>query len=423
MITNERQYKITKSQAEKFENSLSSFDKNNPKYKGLHPKIIEAQYYAIKAQLDDLLEQINEYEEIKSGKFSYTSVDTLEDLPLLLIKARIAKGLTQADLANTLGMKEQQIQRYESQKYGTANLDKLKSIANALSIQINSNSLLTSPESIIHNYPVKTMYSRGWFDGFTGSAKQANDNAEELLQNFFTQAELDLTSPIAAMHKQNIRTGGKFNNFALHAWHARILIKAKQLDNEVGAYKKKNLTAEWIQGLVGLSTEVDGVVKAKKYLLDSGIRFVVEPHLPETHLDGACLLLDKKYPVVAMTLRHDRLDNFWFVLLHELAHLILHVNEDASLEFFDDLDCDENGVEQEADNYALNALIDDGSWSRSISRFICTRDAILKEAASWGVSPAIVAGRIRRETGKYVLFSDLVGQGDVRKHFNEDIYE
>jgi hypothetical protein len=52
MITNERQYKITKRQAEKFDNSLRSFDKKNPSYRGMHPKVIEAQYHAIKAQLD-----------------------------------------------------------------------------------------------------------------------------------------------------------------------------------------------------------------------------------------------------------------------------------------------------------------------------------------------------------------------------------
>lgn len=140
-------------------------------------------------------------------------------------------------------------------------------------------------------------------------------------------------------------------------------------------------------------------------------------HLSETHLDGACLLFEKKNPVIAMTLRYDRLDNFWFVLMHELAHLILHVNQETCLEFFDDLDSEQDGLEEEADKYALDALISDDRWAKSLSRFICTASAIKKEAHSWGISPAIIAGRIRHETGKYTLFNELIGNGAVRKHF------
>ena len=65
-----------------------------------------------------------------------------------------------------------------------------------------------------------------------------------------------------------------------------------------------------------------------EYLAHSGIPLVVEPHLPQTYLDGAAFLLPAGRPVIGLTLRYDRLDNFWFVLFHELAHVVKHLRKD-----------------------------------------------------------------------------------------------
>lgn len=136
MITNDRQYKITKAQAQNLANAIESFDEKSEEFEEVDPRLIKAQYAAIKLQLQDLRVQIREYEEIKSGKFSYVEVDDIDDLPIALIKARIAEGLTQAELAQKLGMPEQQIQRYESQKYSTASLERLKEVAKTLGLKI-----------------------------------------------------------------------------------------------------------------------------------------------------------------------------------------------------------------------------------------------------------------------------------------------
>ena len=121
-----------------------------------------------------------------------------------------------------------------------------------------------------------------------------------------------------------------------------------------------------------------------------------------------------------MTLRHDRLDNFWFVLFHEIAHICLHLSE-ALTAIFDDLDVKIDGIEQEADAFALNALIPDIIWKKSLVRFSPSAETIINQAKTLKVHPALVAGRIRRETGRYYQFSDLIGQGEVRVNFSQEL--
>lgn len=133
MIKNERQYLITKEQAEKFRRALSAL--NNRK-DGEHSQLLKAQKEAIRSQLTELQEAIREYEALKSGKRKVIEVQSLEDLPRAFIQARIALGLSQKELADRMGLKEQQIQRYEATDYASASLRRLKDVINALGIQI-----------------------------------------------------------------------------------------------------------------------------------------------------------------------------------------------------------------------------------------------------------------------------------------------
>jgi HTH-type transcriptional regulator / antitoxin HigA len=124
------------------------------------------------------------------------------------------------------------------------------------------------------------------------------------------------------------------------------------------------------------------------------------------------------HPVVALTLRYDRLDNFWFVLFHELGHVFLHLFSPLRLDFFDEEDGnDSDGVEAEADKFALDHLISDVDWKQCLSRFALTEAAVLIDAKKLNVDPSIIAGRIRRERNNYRLLNDLVGFGTVRPQF------
>ena len=86
-----------------------------------------------------------------------------------------------------------------------------------------------------------------------------------------------------------------------------------------------------------LSWSQDGPRLAQEFLANHGIHLVYLEHLPRTHLDGAALQLADGTPVIGLTLRYDRLDNFWFCLLHELAHIGRHMSGTSNEAFVDDL--------------------------------------------------------------------------------------
>jgi transcriptional regulator with XRE-family HTH domain len=136
MIKNERQYRITKSQAEAFrkallgaQKELASADQND----ALRWKLQES---ALKSQSDDLETELREYETLQTQRHSAMEIHSLEELPDALVKARIAAGLTQKQLAEALGLKEQQIQRYEATGYFGANLSRLQEVLNALGVKV-----------------------------------------------------------------------------------------------------------------------------------------------------------------------------------------------------------------------------------------------------------------------------------------------
>ena len=138
MIKNERQYKITRAQAARFSNALESLRQRPTSDNSLHPLIAKAQEDALSSQLADMESELSEYESLKAGDFELESLKVIADLPSILIKARIAQGLSQKDLAERIGLKEQQIQRYEATDYASANLARIKEVVSAFGVGINS---------------------------------------------------------------------------------------------------------------------------------------------------------------------------------------------------------------------------------------------------------------------------------------------
>src|SRR5439155_21555835 len=123
MIKNERQYRITKAEAEKFQGSLDGWDPTPPD--GIDPVVHAAQRSALESQLRDLRRDVAEYEALRSGRQSVLEVDSFEGFPDALVRARIAAGLSQKDLGERLGLKEQQIQKYEATGYRGASIARM----------------------------------------------------------------------------------------------------------------------------------------------------------------------------------------------------------------------------------------------------------------------------------------------------------
>ncbi|NMC46566.1 MAG: helix-turn-helix domain-containing protein [Chloroflexi bacterium] len=428
MITNERQYRITKSQAEKLKRKLLEFDITS-KAKELDSRILAtAEFEAIKSEISELTNQLLEYERLKSGIESRFEAKSLSELPNILICARIAQNLTQKQLAELVGLKEQQIQRYEADQYVSANLKRLLEIADALKISIKelariepiSESDETNKTTVIawNEFPIKEMYQRGWFEGFSGSLDSLREEGEMLVRNYIESYK---RNPIQAFHRLHVRSESHINPYALLAWECRV-ISLSVNDRNLGEFKKQNITPEWITDFIKLSRHQNGPFIAKEKLHDVGIALVIEPHLKNTFLDGAALLY-KNSPIIGMTLRYDRLDNFWFVILHELMHIVHHLQDGKLENIFDDLDVeDTHKIEIEADKYAGEELIPTEAWTMSLAQFTRSRDSINDLADKLEISPAIIAGRIRYEAKNYVILNDLIGQGEVRKHFPDVIF-
>src|SRR5689334_22537605 len=114
MIKNEKQYRITKAQARRFEEALTELARQE-RPANIAPRLWKAQHDAAESQLNELREQIGAYERLPTSDTML--LPSVEDLPKTLIRARIAAGMTQQGLAQRLGLKTQQIQRYEATEY------------------------------------------------------------------------------------------------------------------------------------------------------------------------------------------------------------------------------------------------------------------------------------------------------------------
>ena len=148
MITNERQYRITRKKAHGFAHAIEEFDANSYSRIDVHPRLVQAEREAMESQLADLQEELEEYEQLKSAEMSVISVGSFEELADGLIKARIAGGLSQRALAKRLKLKEQQIQRYEAERYASASYQRLCQVARALELRIENEILLPAvPDS------------------------------------------------------------------------------------------------------------------------------------------------------------------------------------------------------------------------------------------------------------------------------------
>jgi HTH-type transcriptional regulator/antitoxin HigA len=432
MITNERQYRITNAQMEKLKGAIDTFDLKAATERTKSKVLAKAELEALSSEYENLSIQLHEYETLKSGTIDILKASSLKELPYILIRARIAKGLSQRQLADAIGLKEQQVQRYEAEEYATANLNRLSEVANALGLSISEVAQFRAepqrPLDVDENdlvwdqFPIQEMYRRNWFEGFSIpsplSLSEAVANAEELVKAFVKKS---LGEPVRAFSRQRIRAGSSVNRYALLAWQCRVIALAKN-EKVAKNYSRRAISRKWLTELAHISMENDGPKIAVEYLRNSGIRFVVLPHLSNTYLDGAAFLLSRGSPVIGMTLRYDRLDNFWFVLFHEIVHVIKHLHKGTIEGIFDNLNVKAENIEQEADELAGEILVPEDKWNTALARYLRSKDSIVDFAQKLQIHPAIVAGKIRREAKNYMILTDVVGPGEVRKLFPDIDY-
>ena len=132
MISNERQYLITRAQAAKFREALAAAPA-----KGLHPKALKAMREGAQSQLAELEERLAEYDALRAKPVVSFEMDSIAGIGDALVKARIIRKLTHKVLAARIGLAEQQIQRYEATRYAGVSIKRLQAVADALNLRVN----------------------------------------------------------------------------------------------------------------------------------------------------------------------------------------------------------------------------------------------------------------------------------------------
>ncbi len=139
MIENERQYWITRAWAEKFSTSAQDIEGAQTDMDPVLRQAMKEQYVS---QAEELQAQLQAYDALRHGQVTVLELDSLAELPDALIRARIAAGLTQKELATRLGVKAQQIQRYETTRYANASFRRVQAVASALGVRIHERVIL-----------------------------------------------------------------------------------------------------------------------------------------------------------------------------------------------------------------------------------------------------------------------------------------
>lgn len=313
-----------------------------------------------------------------------------------------ARGWTQKDLARIMGRPPQAINQI---------INGTKQITPETALEL-SEAIGTSPEfwsNLETNYrlhlargegksddiarrsriyslgPIQELINRSWITD-TGSL----DDLEREVCRFLWIATPDApTELVASFRRSKYREPG---TKALFAWVRRVEHLARS--QRVREFDPATLERS-IPDILSHSLRAEDVSRVPTTLMGLGIHLVIVPHLNQTYLDGAALYIDKR-PIVALTLRHNRIDAFWFTLMHELAHIIMH-HGDA---YLDDIeDPPDNEKEEVANNLARDWLLD----SKAVDAFMdqtrpyFSRSKILRFAEEQKRHPGIVLGRLQYE--------------------------
>ena len=412
MILNSFELSLTEQKIKQIQATIIEVEKDT----SVAPFISKLELDSLNVFLNELVEERDEFLEI-SQKFKHKIPVKKEILkyPENLVYIRIANDISQEDIAALLNVSIEEIKRQEDYLYRHLDSISLLRINDFLEEKI-SNSLTVHTSPIDWNkFPIKEMLIRKWL--LSGNIDPISA-IKAWFTDLFGNEQYEL-----ALHRKFHFNGNSPNEYSLLAWQMQVLRTAKEITKQ-HKIPKFNKDTSWLNQLASISTSPKGPLEAQEFLLSKGIILIVEPHLPSTYLDGAAMLLpNTSIPVIGLTLRHDRLDNFWFVLFHELGHIFLHLNEERTAIVDEDVGIAADQIEIEADNFALNNLIPPEQWDMCMCRFYINEDALNEDAKNLNIHPSILAGRIRKENNDYQIFNGKIGLKQVRKLFWGNEYD
>lgn len=340
MIRNERQYRITKAQASEFHKALTELRASHPG--DLSPILWQAQVDAVESQYNELFNQISAYEQLQTARPAVIEANSLEELPDALISARIALDLSQKDLADRLGLKEQQIQRYESTNYASASLSRLQEVAQALGVRVTEKVFLPDfhPRK---SYLLERLKAEGISESFLIGKLLPSDTAEEFLnaanddelltikvanvlenvfncknEDIFGAQPLRLHSAALATARFKVPGGDRGKRFSAYVAYANYLAisvanahQAQPFNHPLSTnFLSLKSAIKESKGATDLASLVD-------YMWDIGIPVIPLKDAGEFH--GACWRIAGRNSIVIK--QNSKSESRWcFDLMHEYYH-------------------------------------------------------------------------------------------------------
>jgi len=333
------------------------------------------------------------------------------------------RGWTQRTVAIVLNMSESAVARFIS---GKSSVDAKLALAleevfgvpadDFLALQraldLAQARLVTKPDPgratralLYGDLPVAEMIKRGWI------------NAESIRD---PKVETELMRFFGANRPEDIEFlphAAKKTEVSVHATPAQLawLYRVKQIaaDMLVPSYSPQAFAAT-MPKLRALMVSPEGAAKVPRVMAECGIRFVLVESLSSAKIDGVCFWLNDASPVIGMSLRFDRIDNFWFVLRHECEHVLRGHGRDAAM-LDAELEGERAGIgpdvteeERMANGAAQDFCVPNATMDAFIARkapFFSERD-LVGFARVLKVHPGIVAGQLQRKTGRYDRFRD-----------------
>lgn len=375
MIKNERQYRITKAHAERFEKAIAETQTKPDKQ--LHPKLQKAQLDGMRSQLADLRAELEEYDALRSGRKKTLKLGSLQDLPQALIQARIASGLSQDDLAERLKIKPQQIQRYEATDYMAANLARITEVAQTLGLEIGEDVFLPGAE-YSQAHLIKRLSAIGFDRDFvvrrllprpsqvedqpTGVALEGAESIERIYgwspASLFGTESLDLQNAASASARFKLPARVRERSlgpYVIYAHYLALLVidATAELQRQTLSSDAKTVRQEIIQAFGSLTFE-----NTLKYVWSKGV--AVLPLNDAGTFHGACWRFGGRNVIVLK--QRTRSVARW---LHDLLHEYYHAAQNSDLEEHPVIEASEmsperrnSREEQDASAFAGDVMLD-----------------------------------------------------------------
>jgi HTH-type transcriptional regulator/antitoxin HigA len=242
---------------------------------------------------------------------------------------------------------------------------------------------------IYERMPVRDMVKKGWIGTFNNT-----DELKTETMRFWGLEQLDFTlldQQSIACYTRKSTAYNQFNTAYALTWYRMARKVADTKPRKV--YNKAALTALYDE-LHRYTAEGEGVSVFLNELEQCGVIFFVLPHLQKTYLDGAAFLSGEN-PVIVYTGRYKRIDNFWFTVAHEIAHVLKHLGENSPFILDDLKDGEQNELEKEA-----NALAAEKLKHNEIAEFLnpylnyLSSGRVEECAAEYNVHPSIIIGKL-----------------------------